>query len=68
MFGIFSHATAIKKAEWEKTKETRLRQCLDCEHFNANGSQCNICGCIVPLKTKVKTEKCPLGIWTEYSE
>jgi hypothetical protein len=42
---------------------SRMSTCLDCDRYIHITSQCKECGCIMPLKTKLKNASCPLGKW-----
>ena len=41
--------------------QRRLAVCDDCEH--RSGTNCILCGCILPLKAKMPHETCPIGKW-----
>lgn len=41
-------------------KQERLSICYDC---NGGREVCPVCKCFVELKTGVKAEKCPKGLW-----
>ena len=41
--------------------EQRIEICKKCE-FYAEWF-CKKCGCILPVKTRMQNEKCPLGKW-----
>lgn len=45
-----------------EVKESRLAICLDCDQLNIWG-QCRECGCVMPLKVRVPSARCPLGKW-----
>jgi hypothetical protein len=48
----------------EKTEaERRLAICKACPHFQAEAIRCKICGCLMGLKSKQKSAKCPQGKW-----
>lgn len=53
--------------EWLKDRfrysEERLDICRKCEHFNADSSQCNRCGCFMDYKTLLPFATCPIGKW-----
>ncbi|TGM04885.1 hypothetical protein EHQ76_07295 [Leptospira barantonii] len=53
--------------EEEKTKfaEERLSACLSCSLilFGFLSERCSLCGCFVRLKTKLKSESCPISKW-----
>lgn len=42
-------------------QEHRLAICKACEFFT--GITCLKCGCVARFKTKLATEKCPIGKW-----
>lgn len=41
----------------EKLSEKRMSICNECEHKDVN--VCNVCGCVLEWKTRVKEETCP---------
>jgi hypothetical protein len=47
--------------------EERLAVCRSCPFFDSSGwggaGKCTKCGCAVPAKTKLRSEKCPAGKW-----
>jgi hypothetical protein len=46
--------------------EERMKICKKCDWFDTAhfpGPRCSKCGCILEFKTKMETEKCPLGKW-----
>ena len=45
----------------EQTK--RMDICSACPELIPVTKQCKKCGCIMPLKTKLKAATCPLGKW-----
>jgi hypothetical protein len=42
-----------------------LRQdiCVKCEAYNPPTKQCKICFCVIPIKVRMESEKCPKGKW-----
>ena len=40
----------------------RLSVCQTCEH--KRGTRCNLCGCFINYKSKLKSSECPLGKWS----
>ena len=52
----------------KEVREHRLELCKACTHFISLTSQCRKCGCIMPLKTKLKDAVCPIGKWEATSE
>jgi hypothetical protein len=47
--------------------QKRYEVCKKCEHFNTNYTKCNICGCIMKIKVKISSSKCPIKKWEELS-
>ena len=41
----------------------RRATCDACEHKVAGGVLCGKCGCVIFLKTKWKSQECPVGKW-----
>ena len=43
----------------------RMSICGGCEHLKKGIaiSRCNLCGCVLGMKARMKREKCPLGKW-----
>ena len=50
----------IKSAE-ESLIIDRRNFCESCEHYDFG--VCNQCGCFCSAKVRLKSEKCPIGIW-----
>ncbi|WP_346274994.1 DUF6171 family protein [Leptospira santarosai] len=48
-----------------KFYDKRLEICLSCTLILKGflSERCSICGCFVRLKTKLKSETCPIGTW-----
>lgn len=48
-----------------KNEQQRLFEiCLECEFLTDKIlKRCSKCGCCVNLKTRLETEKCPIGKW-----
>ena len=53
------------KTEWLSDDDTskRLDICRSCEFFNNLTKQCKHCGCMMPIKAKMKESACPVGKW-----
>jgi len=49
-----------------ETVEERLGHCSGCEH-NKLGV-CKRCGCVIQAKTRLKNQKCPIGLWNIESQ
>lgn len=47
----------------DEDREARLDVCGQCPELIQLTKQCKQCGCIMPLKTKLKAATCPLGKW-----
>lgn len=43
--------------------KSRYEMCLECPHFIDKTKQCRECGCIMPLKVKLRDAVCPVGKW-----
>ena len=46
----------------KETAEARLAICLQCPHLSPL-NRCLKCGCFLKAKTRLRTEKCPVGKW-----
>lgn len=47
----------------EQTAIDRYTVCLECPELLSITKQCKQCGCMMPLKVKLKAAECPLGKW-----
>jgi hypothetical protein len=43
--------------------ERRLAICKTCQFFRLHDQRCSKCGCYMAVKTYLKAEKCPVGLW-----
>lgn len=50
----------------ENVQQERYQICLGCEHFYSLLKNCKICGCVMPLKTRLKNQSCPIKKWDKY--
>lgn len=41
----------------------RLKVCESCDKYLRTPRICGVCRCFMPIKTKLKFSKCPLGKW-----
>ena len=41
----------------------RYEICKQCNEFNTILKLCKVCGCFMPVKTKIENESCPRGKW-----
>jgi hypothetical protein len=46
-----------------KEQIERLNICNLCENFKKEYKICDMCGCFMPLKSKIKQLSCPKGKW-----
>lgn len=62
--GVTKASLGIDKSSDSLIKK-RLRICEDCEFKKVKLKKdiCSKCGCILSLKTKINSEKCPIGKW-----
>lgn len=44
----------------------RLDTCFSCDKFNFISKKCDVCGCIMRVKTWIPDEKCPVDKWGKY--
>jgi hypothetical protein len=45
------------------TSDEKYAICKACENLSIKYNTCKLCGCYMPLKTKLPTMKCPAGKW-----
>ena len=46
----------------DEERDSRLEICSTCEH--SRGPRCNLCGCFISYKAKLKNSECPIGKWS----
>lgn len=51
----------------EEIQKQRLDMCGVCE-FYKELNRCSKCGCIMPIKVKIKNARCPIGKWESIKE
>lgn len=51
--------TQVSDEEVERRKEI----CNECPHFIPNQNRCEVCGCALALKNKLRSQNCPKGYW-----
>jgi len=44
----------------------RMVICESCEEYSSKTTLCNVCHCIMPLKTSFANMECPLQKWHEW--
>jgi hypothetical protein len=57
------HLLNPRKYVTDAQRAARLDICNTCPQLTKHSKQCKECGCFVFLKTKLSSEKCPLGKW-----
>jgi hypothetical protein len=48
----------------DEERDARMEMCHDCEHRKA--TRCNLCGCFINYKAKLKNSECPIGKWSGF--
>jgi hypothetical protein len=48
-----------------KIARQRLEICESCDRYSKETMQCDICQCIMPIKTTFANMKCPIDKWEE---
>ena len=51
-----------KDEELEHYALRRIKVCRECEHYKM--FVCTQCGCIMPIKTRIKQAACPINKWS----
>jgi hypothetical protein len=49
----------------KKLQKQRLDICRSCSYYQK--SKCKLCGCFMPLKTRIKEISCPINKWKQDS-
>ena len=67
-WGTVKAVTGFMGSEAKLLSNKRLAICGDCEHSRDLYSRgwinyCNLCGCMLKVKTRLKKSKCPDGRW-----
>ena len=67
-WGTVKAVTGFMGSEAKLLSDKRLAICADCEHSRDLYSRgwinyCNLCGCMLKVKTRLKKSKCPDGRW-----
>jgi hypothetical protein len=67
-WGTVKAVSSYMSSEAKVRSDERLAICKECpESRDVYGrgwiNYCNICGCMLKIKTRIKTSKCPLGKW-----
>jgi hypothetical protein len=56
----------VEENRGKKFERERTLICKQCEHLVQIFNVCNVCGCFMPIKTKLKRAECPIGKWGKY--
>lgn len=49
--------------EDEEELNMRMLICSECKCFEKSSTICNLCGCGMNLKVRIKGSQCPIGKW-----
>ena len=49
----------------KENAERRYEVCKECPKFVKLSTQCKICLCFMPIKTKLNMTECPMGKWKD---
>ena len=49
--------------EEKKTAVEKMKLCIQCPHFFKPTKTCKKCGCFMPIKVRVPSQKCPVDKW-----
>jgi len=44
-------------------QQIRMQICKTCSNFNPIGKRCKLCGCIMPVKSRLASATCKIGLW-----
>lgn len=55
--------TVVKDEQIELLHKERMSVCQTCEHYKEGTSQCGLCGCFMPIKTRSVKATCPKSLW-----
>ncbi len=53
---------ALRHNVSEQEQKERLDICGSCEHYT--GSRCELCGCFMNFKTRLRNSTCPINKWS----
>ena len=48
----------------DEERSFRMSQCETCEY--RHGTRCDLCGCYIRYKAKLKSSECPIGRWSGF--
>jgi len=68
VWGTVKSVTGFMQSESKLLSDERLAICKECPESRDLFSRgwinyCNICGCMLKVKTRIKSSKCPKGKW-----
>lgn len=47
----------------KEISDKRIEICRSCSHFDSALATCNLCGCLMHMKTKLGFAHCPIHKW-----
>jgi hypothetical protein len=50
-----------------EVRSQRLQLCHNCDHYLQQTDQCEICQCIMGIKSSFENMRCPLDRWEEFT-
>ena len=58
-------ASKLVEQVYMKAEEAhgRLKVCESCDKYLKNAKVCGVCKCFMPMKTRLRLAKCPIGRW-----
>lgn len=56
---VLNRATGVSDEEILR----REQFCRSCEHFVFGQKRCKLCGCFAALKSRMRSQHCPIGKW-----
>lgn len=73
---LIAESIIVEERVDDATAQWRMSICMGCEHRNEQDNTCKLCGCLLDLKTKSKTNyrpsrfrsevtHCPDGRWND---
>jgi hypothetical protein len=59
---VVARATGVAKLDAGEI-ERRMAICRGCENFIHGQNRCSLCGCFAALKSRMRSQHCPVGKW-----
>lgn len=60
---LYNHFLNLFRHVSKKEASRRLNICKECKYYTPDTSRCKECGCYLLIKTKWKSEDCPIHKW-----